>query len=296
MDLTGIIFAAFFFGIGVLFMGFLSFLPYIKDRSDVRKKNYKVYKVVKKEQIKAPDYMEIKGREDTYYGYTLEDEQGQQVYFESIWDFYKEGKVYKMKKDGNEYSTVGNMGNPGILSYLAMFYGGMLVLIGIVLIFRESWNIPSQFIVKVFMILALVPAYVGTSVMMIDNYKTCQKKNLVIAKVDSYRWKDYYSQSSNSGEAIEHVLVLYISYMKDGVMYTEPVQKVAENGLIKKKYPVNSDIQVYINPDGDYAVQNGTNNNIILKNRRFRGYLLGIFLMTAAIAISLIILFVYKDV
>ena len=40
-----------------------------------------------------------------------------------------------MKKDGNEYSTVGNMGNPGILSYLAMFYGGMLVLIGIVLIF-----------------------------------------------------------------------------------------------------------------------------------------------------------------
>lgn len=84
--------------------------------------------------------------------------------------------------------------------------------------------------------------------------------------------------------------------MKDGVMYTEPVQKVAENGLIKNKYPVNSDIQVYINPDGDYAVQNGTNNNIILKNRRFRGYLLGIFLMTAAIAISLIILFVYKGV
>lgn len=157
---------------------------------------------MKKEQVKAPDYMEIKGREDTYYGYTLEDEQGQQVYFESIWDFYKEGKVYKMKKDGNEYSTVGNMENPGILSYLAMFYGGMLVLIGIVLIFRESWNIPNQFIVKVFMILALVPAYVGTSVMMIDNYKTCQKKNLVIAKVDSYRWKDYYSQSSNSEEAI----------------------------------------------------------------------------------------------
>lgn len=45
MDLTGIIFAAFFFGIGVLFMGFLSFLPYIKDRSDVRKKIIKYIKL-----------------------------------------------------------------------------------------------------------------------------------------------------------------------------------------------------------------------------------------------------------
>ena len=78
--------------------------------------------------------------------------------------------------------------------------------------------------------------------------------------------------------------------MKDGVMHTEPVQKVAENGLIKRKYPVGSDIKVYINPDGDYAVQNGTNNNIILKNRRFRGYFVGLFFLLFAIIITIVIL------
>lgn len=297
MDLTGIIFMELAFGITIILCALLLFSPYIKDKHDVRKKNYKVYKVIRKEQVKAPEHMDVMGREDTYYGYTLEDEQGQQVYFESIWNFYKEGNIYKLKKVGNEYETVGRMGHPGVLPYVVLFIGIVVTGLGVITLLRKHLNISDVILVKICtMSCVAFPAFIVGLMSFIDNCKTCQKKNLVTAKVASYEWKDYYSQSSNSEEAIEHVLVLYISYVKDGRMYTEPVQKVAENGLIKRKYPVGSDIKVYINPDGDYAVQNGTNNNIILKNRRFRGYLLGIFLMTAAIAITLIILFVYKGV
>lgn len=104
---------------------------------------------MKKEQVKAPDYMEIKGREDTYYGYTLEDEQGQQVYFESIWDFYKEGNIYKLKKVGNEYETVGRMGHPGVLPYVVLFIGIVVTGLGVITLLRKHLNISDVILVKI---------------------------------------------------------------------------------------------------------------------------------------------------
>ncbi len=48
MDLTGIIFMELAFGITIILCALLLFSPYIKDKHDVRKKNYKVYKVIRK--------------------------------------------------------------------------------------------------------------------------------------------------------------------------------------------------------------------------------------------------------
>lgn len=285
MNLTGTILFAFCFGICVMVMSLVTMTPYIKDVKRLKKKEYEEYTIIRKEETKQPDSIEAMGIEQKFYRYTLVGRNGCTDTFETNEDFYQEGYTYRFRKNNNSYEPVGYANRPGILSYMAFIYGVIVLLIGVLIIFREQFNISMKSLIKIFTIMAeILPIMLFGMMSLIDNFKICRKENLITAKVADYRWNQYFTT-----KGVKIPLVMYVSYIQDGKVVTWPVQKVVENGRIQRKYPIGSDVKVYVNPRWDYMIQNGNNNNIILKNKKIRGFWIGIMFIVAAV-FSLIIL------
>ncbi len=286
MDLTGIIAGAFVFGIFVIVMSMISMIPYIKDVKRLKKKEYEEYTIIKKEEIEEPDSIEALGIEQEFYRYTLVGRNGCADTFETNQNFYQEGGLYRFKKTNNSYKSVGYTKRPGILSYMAFIYGVILLLIGVGLVFREQLNISVQVMVKAFFIVGVVFSGIFFGMRsLINNFRICRKENLITAKVADYRWNQYFTS-----KGVKIALVMYVSYINNGKVVTWPVQKVVENGRIQRKYPIGSDVRVYVNPRWDYMIQNGNNNNIILKNKKMRGFWTGIMVVAACIFIFIILI------
>lgn len=286
MDLTGIILFDFVFGICVIVMSLISMIPYIKDVKKLKKKEYEEYTIIKKEEIEEPDSIEALGIEQKFYRYTLVGRNGCADTFETSQNFYQEGYTYRFRKNNNCYESVGYTKRPGILSYMAFIYGIIALLIGVCIVFREQLNISVQIILKAFFIVEVIfPGIFFGMMSLIDNFRICRKENLITAKVADYSCKEYFTT-----KGVRLPLVMYVSYIQNGKVVTWPVQKVVENGRIQRKYPIGSDVKVYVNPKWDYMIQNGNNNNIILKNKKMRGFWTGIMIVAACIFILIILI------
>lgn len=286
MDLTGIITCAFVFGIFVIIMSMISMIPYVKDVKRLKKKEYEEYTIIKKEEIEEPESIEALGIEQEFYRYTLVGRNGCADTFETGQNFYQEGYTYRFRKNNNSYESVGYTKRPGILSYMAFIYGVILLLIGVGLVFREQLNISVQIIAKAYIIVGIIfPGIFFGMRSLINNFRICRKENLITAKVADYRWNQYFTS-----KGVKIALVMYVSYINNGKVVTWPVQKVVENGRIQRKYPVGSDVRVYVNPRWNYMIQNGNNNNIILKNKKMRGFWTGIMVVLGSLFFLIIVL------
>lgn len=286
MDLTGIITCAFVFGIFVIIMSMISMIPYVKDVKRLKRKEYEEYTITKKEEIEEPDSIEALGIEQKFYRYTLVGINGCADTFETGQNFYQEGYTYRFRKNNNSYESVGYTKRPGILSYMAFIYGVILLFIGVGLVFREQLNISVQIIAKAYIIVGIIfPGIFFGMRSLINNFRICRKENLITAKVADYSCKEYFTT-----KGVRLPLVMYVSYIQNGKVVTWPVQKVVENGRIQRKYPIGSDVKVYVNPKWDYMIQNGNNNNIILKNKKMRGFWTGIMIVLGSLFFLIIVL------
>lgn len=189
------------------------------------------------------------------------------------------GSKYKFRVDDGKYVLMTSCKlAPGDYGFIAV--GAGFILLGFVLLFMLVFDMPKQLVIKLFCIAMIgVPCIVAGLSNIIDNHRICNRRNLVYARVAAYEWKDFFDFSSDTSEVVSHDLCMYVTYMFQGQQITRIAEKVANNGPLQRKYPVGSEIKIYINPEDNYMTNNGKSNNIIIANRRFKGYVIGLMLV-----------------
>lgn len=269
------------------FLGiFVEILGYVIDRIDLIRKNYTVYKV---DGLADGD-----GRPEensSYRTYECTAPDGTSIEYKTN-DKLDDGSSIFIKPDvGGGYVRVGTASKPGFVS--ALFLGIAVICFSLGIGGHIYLRDPSQIdmFVRVFaMVCCSIPATVIGISGIISNHRVCCRANLVEARVSGYEWDTRLNLSdSHNDEAVRTQIGMWVEFEHN----SENVKALADyvGVAMEKRYPVGHTVPVYVSPDMDCSGIPGAKGAVILKRKRYRGMLQGIFLTAAGIATAVILVY-----
>lgn len=281
----------FLFGIPILLMAWVGLKDHRKDKKALKSGNYKEFTIKSYSLKDLTDYAELTGRDNKEKIFVCEDDSGNVIEYEN-YTMLNVGSKYKFRIEDGKYILMKYCKlSPGDYGFIAVGLG--FILLGFILLSILVLDMPVKLMIKLFGVFIIgIPCIIAGIFNITENYRICNRRNLVYARVTAYEWKDFFDYSSNSSKTVSHDLCMYVTYMFQGQQITRIAEKVASNGRLQRKYPVGSEIKVYINQKDDYVTNNGKSNNIIIANRRFRGYLIGTMLVIAGIFLTGLMFFI----